>query len=246
MIVRRNVLGAVLALTVLSVVTVGAANAQGGGGGGGRRGGMMGGMMGRGGLGMLRIPEVQKELKMTPDQIAKVDTKQQEMRSAFQAGQGGGQGGDPEERQKRMAEMQAMQTKAVTDILNADQQKRYHQLELQQQGTMALASRKDIQDELKLTDDQKTKIDDIRQKAMDDMRSSMQGVDFQSMTAEERQQMMTKMREAQKSTSDKIEAILTDDQKKQWKDMQGTPFKFPPMQPGRGGPGGGRRGNPAT
>jgi hypothetical protein len=236
-----------VALTVLSVITAGAANAQGGGpGGGGRRGGMFG-MMGRGGLGMLRIPEVQKELKMTPDQIAKIDSKQQElrdqMRSAFQ---GGGPGGDPEEMQKRMAQVREMQDKAVADILNGDQQKRYHQLELQQQGSMALASRKDVQDDLKLTDDQKSKIDEIRQKAMDDMRASMQGVDFQSMTADERQKMMTKMRDAQKATGDKIEAVLTADQQKQWKEMQGAPFKFPAMQPGRGGPGGGRRGNPAT
>ena len=64
--------------------------------------------------------------------------------------------------------------------------------------------------------------------------------------ADERQKMMTKMRDAQKATGDKIEAVLTADQQKQWKEMQGAPFKFPAMQPGRGGPGGGRRGNPAT
>jgi hypothetical protein len=233
-----------VALAVLSIVTVGAANAQ--GGGGGRRGGGMFGM--RGGLGMLQISDVQKELKMTPDQIAKISTKQQEtrdqMRSVFQGG--GGPGGDPAEMQQRMAQVRDIQDKAVADILNADQLKRYHQLELQQQGTMALSTRKDVQDALKLTDDQKTKIQDIRQKAMDDMRSAMQGVDPQSMTDEDRQKMRTKMQESQKATNAQIEAVLTPDQQKQWKDMQGAPFKFPPMQPGRGGFGGGRQANPAT
>jgi len=242
---KRTILGPVLAILTLSVVAVGAANAQGGGGRGGRG---MGGFGRMGGIQMLRVPEVQKELKMTPDQISKLDAKQQEVQDATRAlfqGGGGFGGGDLEERQKRMAEVQEIQNKAVNDILNADQQKRYHQLELQRQGTIAITNRKDVQDELKLTDDQKTKIGDIQRQAMDDMRSMMQGADPQSMTADERRQMATKMQDAQKANSEKVLGVLTDDQKKQWTTMQGTPFKFPPMQPGRGGSGGGQRNNPA-
>ncbi len=37
-----------------------------------------------------------------------------------------------------------------------------------------------------------------------------------------------------KQTEDKIAAVLTDDQKKQWKDMTGAPFTFP-AGPGPGG-----------
>ena len=51
--------------------------------------------------------------------------------------------------------------------------------------------------------------------------------------------MRTKMEALRKQTDEKIVALLTDDQKKQWKEMLGAPFTFPAFRPGgRGGPGG--------
>ena len=67
----------------------------------------------------------------------------------------------------------------------------------------------------------------------------MQGVDFQGMSADDRAKLMTKMQDIQKASGDKMLAVLTDAQKTQWKEMQGTPFTFPAPTPG--GPGGGRR-----
>ena len=81
---RRSFVGLFLVLAVLPL-TAGLAFAQ----GGGRRGGMMGR---QGGLQMLRIPTVQTELKMTPEQIGKIDAKQAEVRQSMQ-GLGGGGGG---------------------------------------------------------------------------------------------------------------------------------------------------------
>jgi hypothetical protein len=194
-----------------------------------------------GGLGLLRMTEVQKELKMTSVQVAQVSTKDKElrdqMRAQFQTG--GGPDGDPEDREKMFAQIQAKQKKAVADILTADQLKRYDQLVLQQQGAMALTHNTEVQTALKLTDDQKANMEDIQNNAREEMRSSFQGQDFQSMTNEERAALRTKMQTAQKATGEKILAVLTDDQKKQWTDMLGTPFKFPAVQFRRGGPGGG-------
>lgn len=218
---RRSFVGLVLALALLPL-SAGTASAQGGGGGGRR------GMMGRqGGLQMLRLPTVQTELKMTPEQIAKLDAKQDEVRQSMQGLGGGGGGGQlsPEERQQRMDKIQEIQTKAVNDILDPTQQKRFRQLELQQQGPSALA-RKDVATELKLTDEQKTKIAAMQQQADADRRSAMQGVDFQSMSTEERGTLMTKMQDIQKASGEKMAALLTDAQKAQWKEMQGTPFAF--------------------
>jgi hypothetical protein len=39
--------------------------------------------------------------------------------------------------------------------------------------------------------------------------------------------MRAKMDEITKKTNEKIEAVLTDEQKKQWKELCGAPFKFP-------------------
>jgi hypothetical protein len=61
----------------------------------------------------------------------------------------------------------------------------------------------DVQKELSITDDQKTKLTELQQKAMEDMRSAFQGFgNFQDMTDEERTKarddMRKKMEEAGK------------------------------------------------
>ena len=207
----------------LWALSSGMAMAQFGGGGG------MRGMNNGGGLQMLRVPEVQKELKLTPDQIGMIDAKQQEVRDAIQALYPGGFGQmTPEERQQRMAKTQELQDKAVADILMG----RFRQLELQQQGPIAIA-RKSVADELKLTADQQKQVADLQTQANADQRAAMQGVDFQNMSDEDRQKLMTKRQDIQKAAGDKMLALLTDTQKTQWKAMQGTPFTFPaPMAPG--------------
>ena len=215
----RMISGFMMALLVLSMSLV---SAQ------GRRGG---GQFGGGGLQLLRIAEVQKELKMTPEQVGKIDAKQQEVRQAMQELRQGGnqQQASDEDRAKMMTKMQEIQTKAVKDILDEKQMKRFNQLQLQQGGPLSLA-RKEVATELKLTEEQQTKIRKIQTDLNDERRSAMQGVDFQNMTDEERTKMMTKMQDMQKAAGGKVEAILTDEQKKQWKEMTGEPFKFPAQQ----------------
>ena len=236
---RRGFFGVALSVLILASAT-GVASAQ----GGARRGG--GGMIGRGGsLQLLRVPEVQTELKMTPEQIGKIDAKQQETRQALQdMFQGGGGQLSPEERQKRTDAMQAIQTKAVAGILDATQQKRFRQLELQQQGPLALA-RKDVATELKLTEEQSKQVAEIQRASGEEMRAAMQGVDFRNMSAEDRTKMMTKMQQSQKAAGDKVAALLTDAQKTQWKEMLGAPFTFPATGFG-GRPGGARNAAPAA
>lgn len=208
--------GAVLAGAALLVVAaLGPAAAQ------GRRGG------GRGfgqnqGFGLLRNKSVQAELKMTQPQIEKVDAKQQElqqqMRDLFQSSQG-----DPNAMQANRAKMQEMQNKAVADILDTTQQKRFKQIEYQQMGAQAF-TRPDVADALKLTEDQRAKIRSIEQESFQQMREAMQGVDRQNMTDADRQ----KLASLRKATDDKVVAVLTDAQKAQWKQMQGAPFKLVP------------------
>lgn len=233
----------VVAAIVTVVASVAVANAQ--GGPRGRRGGMFGfgPMMGGGGLFMLRIPEVQQELKMTPPQIEKLDAKQQEVmemvRSALEGAGGpqGLQGMSPEERNKLMQKIQSVQQKAVSDILDAQQQKRLRQIELQAQGGRAL-TRPEIATELKLTSEQQTKMRQIVQAGFEEQRKLAQGLDFRNMTDEERLKLFTRRQEIEKTTSNKLLAVLTDAQRKQWAAMTGPPFKFPTtgfgFGPGRG------------
>ncbi len=214
------------------------------GGGFGRGGGR--GMFGGGGLMMLGIPEVQKELKMTPDQIEQVKTKgpdvQKAVRGIFEEA-GGFQAlrdMSEEDRGKLMAKVQELQTKAVASVLNTDQSKRFHQLELQQAGAQAL-SRKDVAEALKITDEQKEKLAAVQKENGEAMRQIFQsGGNPMDMTEDERAAMMKKMQALRKSSSDKSFAVLTPEQAKSWKEMIGEPFKFPAPgpRPGQRPPGG--------
>ena len=199
---------------------------QGRGGGQGRFGG--------GGLTLLAIPEVQKELKMTPEQVDKVQAKQAVTRQTMQDA-GGAQGLrnlSQEDRQKLIGKMQEIQKKAVSEILNADQQKRFRQLELQQAGPGAFA-RKDVADELKLTKEQSDKISAIQREQQQATRNAREGIDIQNMSDEDRQKLQAKTAEIQKASHEKVVAVLTAEQQKQWKEMTGEPFKFPARGRGR-------------
>ncbi|MDX1931442.1 MAG: hypothetical protein SFU56_02440 [Capsulimonadales bacterium] len=215
------------------------AQPPGGPGGPGGRFGGRGGMMGGGAM-MLRLPEVQKELKMTPEQLTKLENKQQEMRDAMRNAFQNADGQDPEARQKMFADMQAQQKKMVEEVLTPEQTKRFRQLELQQQGPAAILFNAEVATELKVTDEQKSKMQGVQQQSMQEMRDMMQGQDVRSMTQEERQTFMTKMQGMRKANEEKLLGVLTAEQKKQWTEMTGVPFKFPAMQGlgGRGGFGG--------
>lgn len=237
----RRALGILAAAAMVTLCT--AAFAQGGPGGGGpggpggqgggRRMGMGQGMMG-GGLRLLTIKEVQAELKMTQPQIDKVEPKQQELQQAnrelFQ--NGGGMNATPEERQKLMEQVQANQTKAVNDILDTTQQKRFRQLELQQAGAQAF-QRKDVATELKITAEQRTRMQEVQRSSMQDNMQIFQ--QLRDATPEQRTELMAKMQKAREEVTAKVVAVLTPDQQKQYKAMLGTPFKFPPMPFGRMG-----------
>jgi hypothetical protein len=202
----------VVALALLATVLLtGSAFAQ-------RRGGFGGGRQT-----LLRMPEVQAELKLTDEQKTKVTEMLEKQR-----GQGRGQGFrdlSREEREKQLAERRAAAQKELAAFLNADQLKRYRQLQLQQQGLPALRETA-LQDELKLTPEQRTKVATILQEQSEEMRSAFGG-------GGDRGAARSQMEAIRKKTSEKLEALLTDDQKKRWKEMLGEPFKFPTAPPAR-------------
>jgi hypothetical protein len=189
-------------------------------------------MMGGGGLMMLRIPQVQVELKMTEAQIAKLDAKQDEVRNAtqelFQSAGGPQAFGEmtPEDRAKFQAKMLGIQDKAVADVLDATQLVRYKQLALQQQGPAAAANRKEVADALKLSDAQRKQIGDI-QRALNEARMQSFRSLGRDAAPEDRQKAMAKLQADQEKANEQVLALFNEDQKKAWKEMTGAPFKFP-------------------
>jgi Spy/CpxP family protein refolding chaperone len=210
---RLRLKGVAVAL-LATMVLAGSATAQQGRGGRGF-GGNFGGNI-------LRMPEVQAELKLTDEQ----KTKLTEVTSQRPAGGGQFRDLSREERQKAMAERRAEQQKKVAAILNADQMKRYRQLELQRQGPAAFQET-EVQTELKLTADQKGKVETLLSEQRDAQRELRQSADG------DREAMRAKTMELRKKTAEKLEALLTEEQKTQWKAMLGAPFTFPTAPPRR-------------
>ena len=174
---------------------------------------------------LLNNKSVQTELKMTDEQITKAKDLAKEIndkhKDDFAAARA------IEDREERGQKMQALNKtvteevmKGLPDVLNPDQVKRFKQITVQTQGVRAFSD-ETVQKELKLTDDQKDKIKTISDDLGQESRSIFQsGGDFQ--------ENFKKVQGLQKEASEKITAVLTDDQKKTWKEMVGEPFDYKP------------------
>lgn len=238
--------------TACVVAFAASADAQGrrGGAGGGAGGQPPGG--GRGGQGMtpqltqlVTNKGVIEELKITDEQketLAKwsrdAGTKQREkMQELFG---GGGDRPDPAKMREMMAGVAKEQMEEVSKVLKEEQTKRLKQIMLQLQGVNAFST-KDVQDGLKLTDEQKDTIKEIVAAMLTEQREMMAGAfgggggerpdpaKMQEMMAE----MNKKRAELSKKYMEKVSAQLKDDQKKSWTEMTGKAFDYKPEAPMR-------------
>lgn len=222
------------------------ASAQGRGGRGGR-GGF--GMFGRGGyhqVELATVPDVQKELALTDEQKTKVadlnDDFREERRALFGGGGGGGggRGGFSPEALAERAKLNAEFASQLNEVLDEAQQKRISELYVQANGTAVLTDEA-IAAALKITDDQKEELDDVRQDNMAAMRDAFDP----DASPEER---MATMDELRKENDEALLAVLTDEQRESWDEMKGETLEMDLSSlqrrggfGGRGGRGGGGR-----
>jgi Spy/CpxP family protein refolding chaperone len=163
---------------------------------------------------LLRQESVQKELKVTDDQLKKIEDLSEQMREKFQEAFGL----EGEERNKKMQELRQENDKALAGILKPDQLKRLKQISYQQQGAMAVAD-PEVAKALQLSDAQK----EVIRKANQEMGAQMRELFTPgSPPDEEARKKMTELRTA---TADKIMKSLTSEQKAKLKELQGPPFK---------------------
>jgi Spy/CpxP family protein refolding chaperone len=164
---------------------------------------------------LLGQKSVQDELKLTEEQVKKV--------TQLAEGQRGGGRGDfanlsREEIQKRMQERAQASQKAINEILKPEQSKRLNQITLQQRGATALSDAQ-VAEQLKLTAEQKQKVQAIQEDAQTAMRELFQG------GGGNREELQKKMQDFRNSNNEKLMKVLTEEQKTKWKEMQGEPFK---------------------
>jgi len=233
------------------------------GGQGMMRGGMMGGGMMGGGPAILFRTDVQKELKLTQEQIEKLrevvpgpggpggrggfggPPRGQGAQGGVQGGQGGQQRrqGGPPEGGRRMGqnpeEMQKVDA-AVKGVLNDSQYKRFHELDLQLSGPMAVL-RPDVSEKLKITDEQRQQImQAMRPQGGQRGQGGVQGGQQRRQGGPPQGMDPAQMEQRRKEQEAKVLALLTDAQRNQWTQMLGNKFEFEKMGPPPGaGPGGG-------
>lgn len=192
----------------------------------------------RGGFGgpldLLAMPEVQKELKLEVAQIDLIKQLGQEMAQKAPT---------PddfhkmtrEERARQFEQMRQEQEKKLAEILESRQMARLKQLSIQHLGITRTLARKDIQDDLRLSADQRARIQVIIDGQGDELRRVFQGFPRGgNMTQDQREEIGRKFLEVLAATEGKLNAVLTDAQKRQYQAMQGAPFKFPERRPGFG------------
>ncbi|MDQ2985595.1 MAG: hypothetical protein M3R13_02595 [Armatimonadota bacterium] len=204
----------VASMMVASALAQGAAAPPRGGGQapqGGRRGGMG---MAMGG-GMLMMPELQKELKVTAAQKASIEKILKEMRA------------QPRNGNNRDA-FQKYQTRLM-GVLTATQKARLNQIQLQSRGGSALMD-PTVQKQLGVTAAQKATLTTLSTKFQKDNRAK-----FEAARKADKPMDVTAMQNLRKAQDAKYLAVLSEAQKTKWKAMIGKPFAMPQMRARRAG-----------
>ncbi len=184
-------------------------------------------------VGLLRNPQVQQELKLTEKQLQKLQALGEQMREKFRGLRQELQGLSPEERAKRVEQVNAEVEKQLATVLTEQQLKRLKQVALQVEGYAALV-RPEVAKQVGLTEGQSKQVRAILREAAEKRRAL-----FQEGPGADRQAMFQKMQEIRRWTNEQIEKLLTDQQKKKWRELIGEPVKFE-LRP-FGGFGGSRR-----
>ena len=228
----RNMLKIALTLGAAALMGTAPASAQGPRGFGGP-----GGPGGGGGM-LLNNPGVQKELKLTDDQVGKITKSGEELREKFRDDFASLRDASSEERREKgealMKKVQDEGKKAYGAILTADQSRRLEQIQRQQNVLNSLTS-EEVRSQLKLSDDQVAKVKQIRDDHQKSAREAM-GDLGRDAAPEDRRKAFEKVNADRKEAGTKAMVVLTAEQKSTWKDLTGEPYevKWEGAGPGRG------------
>ncbi len=165
---------------------------------------------------LLTQKSVQEELKLTEDQITKVEKVGKDLREKYADDLK-----DKDKRQETMKKMGEERTKALAEVLKPEQTKRLKQIEVQVGGLNAL-SRDDVAKTLNLSEKQ---IADVKGIADDLRKDSTELFKDAGKDKDKFAEIMTKVRTLNKEAAAKFISSLSDDQKKAYKELTGDEFK---------------------
>jgi Spy/CpxP family protein refolding chaperone len=198
---------------------------------GGRRG--FGGTRGSV-LGLLRMEQVQKELKLTEEQIGKVGEISEKLREAMREQYAGLR--DIEDMQERRAKMTELSDQfdrkargELREVLSREQMMRLFQIRLQVRGTLDALNNRWIAGRLELTDEQKEKAAALDKATQGKVTEAY--APLRDLSQEERREKMAEMREKitklREEAEKKALGLLTAEQKESLEKMKGEKFELP-------------------
>jgi CotH kinase protein len=132
----------------------------------------------------------------------------------------------PEEREKAMQEHRQKSDEKLSallkDVLQAKQQERLLQLQLQQAGAFALLDQPDAFLTLQITDEQRKQFRGVAQ----DMQKKIEPLIKDAQSGGNPAEIMPMVMKIRRAHESRIEAILSDAQRKQWKKLLGKPLEL--------------------
>jgi Spy/CpxP family protein refolding chaperone len=194
----------------LAVLVASPAMAQGGPGGRG------------GGLGMLLTNKsVQEELKLDKAQEEKLTAAFEKFRedNKDDFAKLRDRNTSREDREAVMKKVGEGSKKIAADVLKPEQMKRLKQIQVQQEGVRAFAN-PEVEKDLKLTDKQKDELKTIAEDLQKQQREIFQNA------GGNREEARKKMTDLRKEKMDAALKVLTDEQKKTYKELTGAHFEI--------------------
>jgi Spy/CpxP family protein refolding chaperone len=180
-------------------------------------------------LGLIRLEQVQKELKLSEEQATKVNKVTEEltaqMREQYTALR------EIEDREKRRAKMTELADQfdgkvreQLRDVLAGEQMTRLYQIRTQVRAVVESLGNTYVAGKLKLTDQQKEKVARIN-KDMQAKRSELFGA-MRDATQEQRAAATEKLRKIRSDADKEALAVLTAEQSKAFQQMQGEKIEL--------------------
>jgi hypothetical protein len=127
------------------------------------------------------------------------------------------------EREKKLGEHRKIAleklAKHAKEVLQPGQLNRLRQVTLQREGGFALGQ-DDVRNELKISQEQLTKFMAVVQ----ELQKNVESLVKEAQSSGKAEELRPKIEQLRKDHARKLEAILTDAQKKQWKELLGPPF----------------------
>lgn len=160
--------------------------------------------------------QVQEELKLSEDQVKKIEELRAVRRQALAALRGL----NKEARANQLQDINKANEAALAKILTRKQFRRAEQIYLQQIGPSIAFWQTQVAAALKLTDEQKDKMDLINKESQEELRNRTANG---RMTREQ-------LAELTKRRNEKALDVLTPTQKKKWKELLGEPSKLDPRR----------------